>query len=208
MTNKVRAVAESHPLRNIRHALLRVLQQPASIAQPGAADKFAGRFAEFCVEQAVELAFTQCHFSRKPGGGERPGQELFNQHDGAAQPRVRDKRKIRRTWGGNFMRNERQTLTGGAGDIIPGMGADKLSCQRQGGNTARAGQHIAIVDEIIPLLSINQRESLPKCIKVERMDGRSSFIQQSFLCEDKTAGANANERNPGMVGMCQIRFIP
>lgn len=137
MTNKVRAVAESHPLRNIRHALLRVLQQPASIAQPGAADKFAGRFAEFCVEQAVELAFTQCHFSRKPGGGERPGQELFNQHDGAAQPRVRDKRKIRRTWGGNFMRNERQTLTGGAGDIIPGMGADKLSCQRQGGNTAR-----------------------------------------------------------------------
>ena len=86
MTNKVGAVAKPHPSRDIRNALLRVFQQPAGIAQPGAANKFPRRFAKLGVKQAVKLAFAQLNVLREPGGVQRVSQILFDDRHRPAQP--------------------------------------------------------------------------------------------------------------------------
>ncbi len=86
MTNKMAQSLKPHPPRNIRHALLRVFQQPAGIAQPGAANKFTRRFAKLGVKQAVKLAFAQLNVLREPGGVQRVSQILFDDRHRPAQP--------------------------------------------------------------------------------------------------------------------------
>lgn len=66
MTNKMGAVAKAHPPRNVRDALLRVLQQPAGIAQSGAADKFTCRFTKLGVKQAIKLTLAQLDVLASP----------------------------------------------------------------------------------------------------------------------------------------------
>src|SRR5690606_955754 len=107
MTDKMGAVAKAHPPRNVRDALLRVLQQPAGIAQSGAADKFTCRFPKLGVKQAIKLTLAQLDVLSQPGGAERARQVLFDDHDRPAQPRVRNKGDIGRPWRRDSVRRER-----------------------------------------------------------------------------------------------------
>ena len=207
MTNKVGAVAKPHPPRDIRYALLGVFQQPAGVAQPGAANKFPRGFAKLGVEQAVKLPFAQLNVLGEPGGRERVRQVLFDNRHRPAQPRIGDQGDVRRSRRNGSMGGKREASGGGGRNVVTRVVADQRRDQRQRRDPTGAGQHVAFIDKIETLLGVNQREPLRENVVLVRMNRGATLGQQTLLCQNKAAGANTYQGDVVAMGLSEKRSV-